>query len=76
MSANIPVRWYEIIQVFYGIKDEQMIKPILSKAQIKQLIDKHQLSKEGENLDDMLSYLHSLGQIVYCDKDEKLSKTV
>ena len=76
MNVDIPVRWYQIIEVFRGKKDTQMIKPILTKAQIKQLIDKHQLNKEGENLDEVLSYLHSLGQIVYCQQDTNLSNMI
>ena len=75
MNDAIPVRWYEIVEVFRGKRDD-MIKPILTKAQVKELIDKHQLSKEGENLDHVLWYLHSIGLIVYCDKDEKLSSMI
>ncbi|EDV20706.1 uncharacterized protein TRIADDRAFT_60922 [Trichoplax adhaerens] len=76
ITNPIPVRWYEIIQILRGEREDKTIKKLLTKTQVKDLIDKHHLSKQGEKLDSLLSYLHSIGQIVYCDKDEILSNWV
>ncbi|RDD37085.1 putative serine/threonine-protein kinase pats1 [Trichoplax sp. H2] len=76
ITDPIPVRWYEIIQILRGEREDKTIKKLLTKTQVKDLIDKHHLSKQGEKLDSLLSYLHNIGQIVYCDKDEILSNWV
>ncbi|EDV20006.1 uncharacterized protein TRIADDRAFT_61416 [Trichoplax adhaerens] len=79
--SKIPIRWYPMVALlhnFSNIKDAESangdyqqveaISKIISTEDVQRLAEKHYLCDKDEDIRMMLSYLHDIGEIVYCRK--------